>query len=69
MNKSFHTIKGERRSGCDRRHFSYAIYLPERRLAKDRRYSIKIPRCTIMSYDFIFSTVEYMKNDERLQSS
>lgn len=69
MNKSLHTIKGERRSGCDRRQFSYAIYLPERRLAKDRRYSIKIPRCTDMSCDFIFSIVEYMKNDERLQSS
>ena len=54
MNKSLHAIKGERRSGCDRRQLSYAIYLPERRLVKDRRYSEKIPRCFDMSRDILF---------------
>ena len=69
MHKSLHTIKRERRSGCDRRQFSYAIYLPERRLAKERRYGKKIPRRTDMSREFLFSIVDYMKTDERLQSS
>ena len=28
---------GGRRSGGDRRHFSYAVHIPERRVVKDRR--------------------------------
>ena len=45
MDRSLHTThtnKSERRSGCDRRQFTYAIYLPERRLAKERRYNKRI---------------------------
>lgn len=30
-------VQGERRSGIDRRQFSYAIHLPERRHCKERR--------------------------------
>ncbi len=32
---------GGRRSGIDRRSYSYAVYLPERRSGKDRRISEK----------------------------
>ena len=33
----------DRRSGMDRRHFNYAIYLPDRRSGKERRvHSITI---------------------------
>ena len=31
------SLPGERRSGVDRRQFSYDVYIPERRNGKDRR--------------------------------
>ena len=60
MNKSIRTIKKERRSGCDRRQFSYAIYLPERRLAEDRRSSIKIPGSSGIGRDL--SSIEFRRS-------
>ena len=35
--KSHLMAKGDRRSGKDRRRFSYTAYIPERRSGKDRR--------------------------------
>lgn len=40
MDRDSHTDIGERRSGCDRRQFSYAVHIPERRVAKDRRIGV-----------------------------
>lgn len=37
MNNAGPTNEGDRRSGFDRREFSYTAYLPERRSGKDRR--------------------------------
>jgi hypothetical protein len=37
MDKQLLFDKGGRRSGIDRRRFSYAVHIPERRLIKDRR--------------------------------
>ena len=37
MNRSILLDKGGRRSGTDRRRFSYTVHIPERRLSKDRR--------------------------------
>jgi hypothetical protein len=37
MDESKHKIKGDKRSGCDRRQFDYAIYIPERRRLGERR--------------------------------
>ena len=37
MNRALIHDNAGRRSGSDRRHFSYGVYIPERRLIKDRR--------------------------------
>ena len=37
MNRRLLLDKGGRRSGTDRRRFSYTVHIPERRLSKDRR--------------------------------
>jgi hypothetical protein len=37
MNRALINDHIDRRSGGDRRHFSYGVYIPERRLIKDRR--------------------------------
>lgn len=36
-------LPSERRSGIDRRQFSYDVYIPERRSGKDRRDGEKLP--------------------------
>jgi hypothetical protein len=38
-----HAREKERRSGIDRRQFSYALHLPERRENADRRRSVRKP--------------------------
>ncbi len=35
--------KGDRRSGIDRRHFTYLSYIPERRIGVERRGKIHPP--------------------------
>lgn len=37
MSPDTHNKKAERRSGIDRRQFSYALHIPERRVRKERR--------------------------------
>lgn len=42
--------KDDRRTGIDRRHFSYSLYIPERRTGKNRRSGEdrrKLPRIKI----------------------
>jgi len=41
MNNKIFPDKGGRRSGTDRRRFSYAVHIPERRSSIDRRKSLE----------------------------
>jgi hypothetical protein len=41
MNNKIFFDNGDRRSGTDRRRFSYAVYIPERRTSIDRRKSLE----------------------------
>jgi len=41
MNNKIFLDNGGRRSGTDRRRFSYAVHIPERRTSIDRRKSIE----------------------------
>ena len=41
MNNKIFLDKGGRRSGTDRRRFSYAVHIPERRSSIDRRKGIE----------------------------
>jgi hypothetical protein len=40
MNRALLLDNNGRRSGGDRRQFSYAMHIPERRSARDRRYNV-----------------------------
>jgi hypothetical protein len=40
MDKKIFLDNGGRRSGTDRRRFSYAVHIPERRASMDRRKSL-----------------------------
>jgi hypothetical protein len=40
MDRSLLLDKGGRRSGIDRRRYSYTVHIPERRYSKDRRQNL-----------------------------